>query len=83
MGTETLGILILLTVVFLGVSLILCVIVAVIHLVKGPQCPSCNDWLEVVYYRYGGPLYRCPGCHQEIWYDELEAHRERQSTRGG
>ncbi len=82
MDVATIKILAILLVVLFGVSALFWMIEMLVHLIKSPRCPDCNDWLELSDGR-AGVLYECPGCRGVFGNQEVEAHRERQSTRGG
>lgn len=82
MDTATLKVLALLLVVFFGVSVTLYVIEMLIHLIRAPRCPDCNDWVELSEGR-AGVSYECPGCRGLFGKQEVETHRERHITRNG
>ena len=82
MNEATIKILAILLIVFFGASVMLWLIEMIVHLIKAPRCPDCNDWLELL-EGHVGVAYECPGCRGLFGNQEVEAHRERQSTRGG
>ncbi len=82
MDVETIKVLAVIVAVVLWLLIVKYAVEMLVHLIKGPRCPDCYDWLETVEGRVG-VAYKCPGCRGLFSNQEVEAHRERQSTRNG
>lgn len=60
------------SIALIALSVLLMMLEWIRHLLRGPRCPHCNDWLEVA-SDWGEILYNCPGCGAGVWEKEVEA----------